>query len=115
MEHQTIITEMAKINKRIEECMKQYYKQAQVKSEAERVYRIALQQAIFAYKQDKYPATLIPDLARGHTAEQKYQRDLTEALYNTTRDSLRALQAELNSYQTMIRFQSDLVTNDENS
>lgn len=93
--------------------MSEYYKLAMKKAEAERRYRIALQQEIFKLKQEKYPATLIPDLARGLTAEHKYNRDLTEALYNSTRDSLRALMAELNSYQTIIKFQSDLTEDTE--
>ena len=88
--------------------MRQLWKLSNVKAETERDYRIALQQEILIQRTNGVQATLIPDLARGATANLKFERDKAEALYNTTKDSLRALQASLNAYQTMVRFQEDL-------
>ncbi len=108
MEYISISKEMQTIIHRINENMKELWKLSNAKAETERDYRIALQQEILTLRSKGIQATLIPDIARGATAELKFKRDTAEALYNTTKDSLRALQASLNAYQTMVRFQEDL-------
>lgn len=108
MEYVVIAKEMTETIKRKNEAMKQLWKLSADKAETERAYRIALAQEILSLKYDKVQATLIPDIARGNTAELKHKRDLSEALYNTTRESLKSLQGDINAYQTIIKYQQEL-------
>lgn len=56
---------------------------AKAYAESERAYRVALASKILELKADGYPATLVPDLARGdkEVARLKVARDCAEALY----------------------------------
>lgn len=108
MEYISISKEMQELINRISENMRQLWKLSIAKAESERAYRVGLQQEILALRTDGFQATLIPDIARGATSELKFERDKNKALYDTTKDSLRALQASLNAYQTIVRFQEDI-------
>lgn len=81
---------------------------AKEKAEKERNYRRELAKEIFKLRDQKYPATLIPDLARGNTAELKFERDLAEAKYVAGRDSLEAIQTQMSGLQSILKVQSDV-------
>ncbi|WP_242976236.1 hypothetical protein [Clostridium sporogenes] len=59
-------------------------------------------------REQKVQATLIPDIARGNTAELKFKRDLAEATYKTCKEMLQALQAELSGYQSILKIQQEI-------
>ena len=84
------------------------FKLAQAMAETERIYRRALGVEIVKLKTDKMQATLIPDIARGLTAELKFERDLAEARYNSGRDNLQAIQSQMNGLQSLLRHQTDI-------
>jgi hypothetical protein len=84
------------------------FKLAQAKAESERLYRKALGIEIVKLKTDKVQATLIPDVARGITADFKYERDLAEARYTAGRDNLQSIQSQLSALQSILRYQTDI-------
>ncbi|SHF16754.1 hypothetical protein [Caloramator proteoclasticus] len=94
--------------KRIEKGTNELYKYAKAYAEAEREYRLALAKEIVKLKDEKMQATLIPDVARGNVAEQKYKRDLAEVSYKTARDMLEGLMAEMSGLQTIYKKQSEV-------
>jgi hypothetical protein len=75
---------------------------------AEKIYRIALATEIVKLKTAGMPVTIINDVARGNTAELKYNRDLAEELYKTCKEMLESLRAELTGLQSILKVQSDI-------
>lgn len=67
------------------------------KAEAERKYRIALNKEILRLKVDKYPATLIQELARGNkeVADLRLNRDIAESSYYTAISAMDNLKIEI--------------------
>lgn len=67
------------------------------KAEAERNYRIALNKEILKLKVEKYPATLIQELARGtkEVAELRLKRDIQESSYYTAISAMENLKLEI--------------------
>ena len=81
---------------------------ARAKAEAERKYRTALMRQIMVLKKQGLPATLINDLARGHAADLKYERDLSDEQYKASRDVIRALESQLSCLQSLLRVQKEI-------
>ena len=81
---------------------------AKASAEAEATYRKALAIEIMRLKDDKLQATLIPDVARGNTADLKFARDIAEMKYTSGRDSLKAIMAQVNALQSILRHQADI-------
>lgn len=67
------------------------------KAEAERKYRVALNKEILRLKVDKYPATLIQELARGNkeVADLRLNRDIAESSYYTAISAMDNLKIEI--------------------
>ena len=84
------------------------FKLAQAMAETERLYRRALGIEIVKLKSDKMQATLIPDIARGLTADLKFERDLAEARYKSGRDNLQSIQSQMNALQSILKHQTDI-------
>ena len=84
------------------------FKLAQAMAETERSYRRSLGIEIIKLKNDKMQATLIGDVARGLTADLKFERDLAEARYKSGRDNLQAIQSQMNGLQSILRVQSNI-------
>jgi len=84
------------------------FKLAKVMAETERAYRRALGIEIVKLKTDKMQATLIPDIARGLTADLKFERDLAEARYKSGRDNLQSIQSQMNALQSILKHQTDI-------
>lgn len=102
-----IIREMREVKTRLDKCMEEVYRQAKAKDKAEREYRTALAQEILKLKAESVQATLIPDIARGKTAELKFARDAAKSLYDSARDSMETLRTEASLLQTISRYQDE--------
>ena len=81
---------------------------AKVYVEAEKIYKIALAKETIKLKTQGMPVTLIKDIARGNIADLKYNRDLSEQLYRTSKEMLESLRAELTALQSILKVQSDI-------
>ena len=64
---------------------------AKKKAETEKAYRVALAKEIIMLREQKLPATLISDIARGNVANLKFERDLADSMFTSVRDSLKGL------------------------
>lgn len=81
---------------------------AKAMAEAEQAYRSSLAKEIVKLKLEGMSVTLIPDIARGNTSELKFSRDLAEAKYTSGRDSLKAIMAQVNALQTIVKYVSEV-------
>lgn len=108
MELLKLTEEIYTISQRLNAAASEVYKLGNKKALTERTYRIELMQAIMTLKAEKTAATLIPDLARGITAESKFQRDLAEVQYKSAIEALDALKSQLTALQTVTRYQTDI-------
>ncbi|KRU46316.1 hypothetical protein FDG33_09190 [Clostridium sporogenes] len=108
MELQKLTKAIWDTSRRIEDGVNTLGKKAKEYAEAEKEYRLALGKEILILRDQKVQATLIPDIARGNTAELKFKRDLAEATYKTCKEMLQGLQAELSGYQSILRIQQDI-------
>jgi hypothetical protein len=108
MELLKLTNEIYTLSQRLNKAAGEVYKLGNQKALTERTYRMELMQAIMTLKSEKNAATLIPDLARGMTAESKFQRDLAEVQYKSAIEALDALKAQLTALQTVTRYQTDI-------
>ncbi|NFA59485.1 hypothetical protein K8O96_11995 [Clostridium sporogenes] len=108
MELQKLTKAIWDTSRRIEKGVNELGKKAREYAEAEKEYRLSLGKEILILRDQKVQATLIPDIARGNTAELKFKRDLAEVTYKTCKEMLQGLQAELSGYQSILRIQQDI-------
>jgi len=108
LELNDITREIYESGKRLEKGSKELFSLAKKMAETERDYRRALQMEIVKLRSEKVQATLIPDIARGNTADLKFERDLAEARYKSARDSLDAIKAQANGLQSILKIQKDI-------
>ena len=108
MELQKLTKAIWDTSRRIEDGVNTLAKKAKEYAEAEKEYRLALGKEILILREQGIQATLIPDIARGNTAELKFKRDLAEVTYKTCKEMLQGLQAELSGYQSILRIQQDI-------
>ncbi|MEK5058610.1 hypothetical protein BK126_03145 [Paenibacillus sp. FSL H7-0326] len=78
------------------------------KAEAERNYRSALAQEILKLKSDGFPATLIPDLAKGNVADLLFQRDYAETRFKAGIEAADAIKVQVSALQTILKYQTDI-------
>ena len=107
MELTQIAEHLWTVSKRIDNAPREIEKRAKEKAKTEYEYRQALAREMITLK-EKYPATLVSDIARGNVSELKYKRDLAEGLYKSAIESSKALQAELSALQSIYRHQNDM-------
>lgn len=74
------------------------------KAEARRNYSIALNKKILMLKAEKYPATLIQDMAKGDevVAELRLQKDITESSYYTAISAADNLRLEIETLRSIL-------------
>lgn len=108
MDVPVIAKEIYESGKRLEKGSRELFTLAKEMAESEREYRKALQIEILKLRDQKVQATLIPDIARGITADLKFKRDLGEARYKSARDSLEAIQSQMNGLQSILRIQTEV-------
>lgn len=108
MELVDINREIYDATQRLRDGSKKLFSLARKAAEGERSYRKALSMEIMKLRLDKLPATLIPDIAKGNVSDLLFERDLSEAEWTAGRDSLKAIQAQVNALQTITKYQSDI-------
>lgn len=108
MELSQIAKEIYESGKRLENGSKQLFSLAKEMAETEAEYRKALAVEIMKLKTEKMPVTIINDLARGNTSDLKFKRDLAEARYKSARDSLEAIQSQMNGLQSILKIQTEV-------
>lgn len=108
MELQSVVQELHQSSKRLEEGSKDIFLLAKAMAESEREYRKALTIEIVMLKEQGMSVTLINEIARGSTADLKFQRDLAEAKYTAARDSLKAIAVQVSALQTILKIQDQV-------
>lgn len=108
LELSDIAREIYESTKRLEGAGDALFKLAKEKAETERKYRRALQIEIVKLRTEKVQATLIPDIARGITADLKFERDLAEARYTSGRDNVDAISQQMNGLQSILKVQKEI-------
>lgn len=103
-----IAKEIYDSGKRLENGSKSLFQLSKEMAESEQAYRKALAIEIMKLRDDKVQATLIPDIARGNTADLKFKRDLSEARYKSARDSLSAIESQMNGLQSIMKYQTEV-------
>ncbi|MGM0807550.1 MAG: hypothetical protein ACQET8_22855 [Bacillota bacterium] len=108
MELTKITRELYTASNRLSQAGNEIYRMAKEKADAERAYRLALSQEITKLKMEGLSVTLIADTARGNVADLKYQRDLAEGQFKASIEALKALQVQVNSLQSIAKYQSEV-------
>lgn len=101
MEHIEIAKEIMRVSKRLEASGDALFAAANEKATKEKEYRQALAQQILIRKAEKFPATLVGDLARGDVAELKYERDLSADMFKSSIVAVEALRTVASMLQTV--------------
>lgn len=108
MELVDITREIYESANRLKNGSSEIFKLAKDKAEKERTYRKALAIEILTLRENKLAATLVSDVARGNTADLKFERDLSEAKYVAARDSLEAIQVQMSGLQSILKVQTEV-------
>jgi len=108
VEVQSIASEIHEASKRLSKGSDALFILAKSSAETEQAYRSALGREIVKLKLEGMSVTLIADIARGNTSELKFNRDLAEARYVSGRDSLKAISAQINALQTVVKYVSEV-------
>lgn len=75
----------------------------------ERDYRIALAKEKIQLRDEGMAIGLIEDVARGgNLADLRYQRDIAKETYAAARDSMKAIQVQINALQSILKLQSEV-------
>lgn len=108
MDQVDIKKEIYESSKRLSKGSTEIFKLAKAQAEAEREYRKALVMEIMRLKEEGMSISLINEIARGNTADLKFERDLAEASYVAGRDSLKAIAVQVNGLQSILRTQDEI-------
>lgn len=108
MELQSITQEIHDASKRLSKGADLLFALARDFAAAEKEYRAELAREIMRLKDAGMSVTLIPDIARGNVAEQKFARDLCEAKYQAGRESLRAIETQVSALQSILKYQGEV-------
>ena len=79
----------------LDKAVNQFGKRGRAAAEAERNYRILFAKEILKLKSEGLPATLIPDIAKGNTADAKFERDTADVTYQSAKEAINALKIEI--------------------
>lgn len=102
------VQQLRAATQRLSEASKQVFKLAKERAVTERVYRMELAKEIATLRHQGVQATLIPDLARGHVAELKEERDFAHEMHRSAMSSIGALQVEIQSWQSILRIMDEV-------
>lgn len=94
--------------KRLEKSSQEIFRLAKAHAEAERDYRIALGKEKVKLRDEGMPVSLIEDVSRGNLSDLRYKRDLAKETYVAGRDSMKAIIAQLNALQSILRHQKEV-------
>ncbi|GAF14911.1 hypothetical protein JCM19045_4247 [Bacillus sp. JCM 19045] len=101
---------MREVQQRLDRASKEIFTLAREKAESEKAYKIALRQEILILKDEKYPATLILELAKGHEkiADLRFKRDIAREMYKAGLDSMNNTRTEASLLQSILKYQNDM-------
>lgn len=102
------VEQLRKATERLSEATKEVFRLASQRAEAERVYRMELQKEIMRLRAEGMPATLIVDVAKGKTADLKFERDKAREMHRSAMHSIQALQVEIQSWQSILRYMEEV-------
>lgn len=79
---------------------------AEKRALSETKYRVNLSKELFLLKkhESKLPSSIILDIAKGNNEELLYERELYDSLFTAKKESMKAIQTEISSLQTIARF-----------
>lgn len=74
-----------------------------------RDYAVAYATMILAMKEEKKPATLIPDLAKGEksVADLRYKKDVAKGVYDSCKESIKDIRTAIDSYRSILTFERE--------
>jgi hypothetical protein len=107
MELMSITKEIMDTAHRLQNASKEIFHLGKEKAESERAYRRALMMEILKLKEQKMPATLISDIARGVVSDMLFERDAAEVKFKSAMESMSALKSTLSALQSVLRIQED--------
>lgn len=102
------VDELRKATIRLSKASREVMRMAHKRAETERDYRMALSKEIITLRHEGVQATLIADLSRGNVAQLKYERDLSMELHRSAMSSIGALQVEIQSWQSILKYMSEV-------
>lgn len=108
MECVDITRELYNGSKRLEEGSREIFNLAKAMAEKERDYRVALAKEKIKLRDEGMAIGLIEDVARGNLADLRYERDIAKETYIAARDSMRAIQVQINALQSILKIQSEV-------
>jgi chromosome segregation ATPase len=106
MSPQEIIEQLKHLGSELHRANKELYETSIKKSEAEKKYRTKLAQKILILRTEKYPATLIQDIARGdeEISLLKLERDKYEALYDACKYNINSIHERISIGQSLLNW-----------
>lgn len=107
MEVVQTVQHLQKATERLSEATKEVFRLAKTRAETEREYRMELAKQIALLRAENVQATLIPDLARGNVSELKFKRDMAMEMHRSAMSSIGALQVEIQSWQSILKYMSE--------
>src|SRR5690625_2804528 len=84
------VEQLRKATERLSEATREVFRLAADRAKTEREYRIELQKEILILRSEGVQATLIPDIARGKTADLKFERDKAMEMHRSAMQSIQA-------------------------
>ena len=110
METVQITQELWKANQQLKKDDEFLNKHAIDKATTEKLYRKALAKKIIELRDQKIPATLINDLAKGdeEVSEYRFARDLARVMYDVAKSSQRSAETQISSLQSILKHQTDV-------
>lgn len=104
MEQQTIAREIIECVKRLKAQENTLADAARERATMESAYRKLLAIEIMKLKQMGIQASIIKEVAHANIADTVLQRELSDSLFITKRESIRAIETEISAWQTIAKF-----------
>ncbi len=108
MELINITQELYQGSKRLEESSKEIFNLAKAMAEKERDYRKALAAEKIRLRDEGMAVGMIDDVARGNLADLRFERDLARETYIAAKEAMKAIQAQINALQSILRIQQEV-------
>lgn len=108
MELSSVIQEISRTAKRLENSADALFGLGRDKAEAERQYRMRLAQEMLKLRSEGMPVSILTDIAKGNVADLLFDRDASEAQFKAGIEAADSLKVVISAYQTIIKYQSDV-------
>lgn len=98
------VSEVWRRSEMLEVALKECKTRGRAAAEAEQAYRVKLAEKILLLREDKFPATLIGDLARGdrEVAQLKFERDCAEVVYDNAKEAVNVFKRQIDVLREQI-------------